>query len=244
MLGLGRTNYIVDAQAPQELPSRLGESPPAPARASLAARSPRPVLRRRPDRTNDEWLADLAAEGPALDAALRDLRPVLLRALRVTLAPRVDRGAEALAEDLVQDALLQVRERADQFRGDAKFTTWAQKVAVHLAFSELRRKRWEDVPLDAVVADPPSTPEPAADVSMANAEAVALVRKLIADELTERQSTALTAVLNGMPLGEVARRMDTNRNALYKLLHDARLKLRKAFEARGLTPDDLLDGGA
>ncbi len=210
--------------------------------ASLTARPSAPVLRRRrPDRTNDEWLADLAAEGPALDAALRDLRPVLLRALHVTLGPRVDRGAEALAQDLVQDALLQVRDRAGQFRGDARFTTWAQKVAVHLAFSELRRKRWQDVPLDAVVADPPSAPEPGADVAMANAEAVALVRQLIADELTERQSTALTAILNGMPMDEVARRLDTNRNALYKLLHDARLRLRKAFEARGLTPDDLLD---
>ena len=195
----------------------------------------------RPDRTNDEWLADLAAEGPDLDAALRDLRPVLLRALHVTLAPRVDRGADALADDLVQDALLQVRNRAGQFRGDARFTTWAQKVAVHLAFSELRRKRWEDVPLDSIVADPPSAPEPAADVSMANAEAVTLVRRLIAEELTERQSTALTAILNGVPMDQVAASLDTNRNALYKLLHDARLRLRRAFEARGLTPDDLLD---
>lgn len=199
------------------------------------------MSRRSPDRSNDEWLADLAAEGPALDAALRDLRPVLLRALRVTLAPRVDRGADALADDLVQDALLQVRDRAGQFRGDARFTTWAQKVAVHLAFSELRRKRWQDVPLDTIVADPPSAPEPAADVALATNEAVAMVRRLIADELTERQARALTAILNGVPMDQVAAALDTNRNALYKLLHDARLRLRKAFEARNLTPDDLLD---
>ncbi len=194
------------------------------------------------DRTNDEWLAALASDGPALSAALHDLRPVLLRALHVTLAPRVDRGAEALAQDIVQDALLQVRDRADQFRGDARFTTWAQKVAVHLALSELRRKRWEDVPLDTLVAAPPSAPEPGADVALANAEAVDMVRHLIATELTDRQRTALEAILGGMPMDEVARRLDTNRNALYKLLHDARLRLRLAFEARGLTPDDLLDG--
>ena len=76
---------------------------------------------------------------------------------------------------------------------------------------------------------------------MANHEAVTMVRRLIAEELTERQSTALTAILNGVPMDDVARHLDTNRNALYKLLHDARLRLRKAFEARGLTPDDLLD---
>ncbi|MEM0963849.1 MAG: sigma-70 family RNA polymerase sigma factor [Bacteroidota bacterium] len=192
------------------------------------------------DRTNDEWLAALASDGPDLAAALDDLRPILLRALRVTLAPRVDRGAESLAQDLVQDALLQVRDRADQFRGDARFTTWAQKVSVHLALSELRRKRWEDVPLDTLVAEPPRTPEPGADESLERAEAVDMVRHLIATALTERQSTALQAVLAGMPLVEVARRLDTNRNALYKLLHDARLRLRKAFEERGITPDDLI----
>ena len=198
-------------------------------------------LASRPDRTNNEWLAALQGDGPELDAALADLRPVLLKALRITLAPRVDRGADALAEDLAQQALLQVRDRIDQFRGDARFTTWAQKVAVRLAFSELRRKRWEDVPLDAVVADPPSAPEPQADEALEEAEAVATVRRLIAQELTDRQRTALEAVLAGMPLEEVARRLDTNRNALYKLLHDARQRLKRALEAHGIGPDDLID---
>ncbi len=195
----------------------------------------------RPDRTNEEWQAALSGDGPELDAALADLRPVLLRALQITLTPRVDRGADALAEDLTQQALLQVRDRVGQFRGDARFTTWAQKVAVRLAFSELRRKRWENVPLDAVVADPPATPEPAADQAMEEAETVATVRRLIEQELTERQRTALEAVLAGMPLEEVARRLDTNRNALYKLLHDARQRLKGALEARGIGPDDLID---
>ena len=193
------------------------------------------------DRTNDEWLAALAGDGRELNAALRDLRPVLHQALRVTVGPRVDRGADGLIDDLVQDALLQVRDRADQFRGDARFTTWAQRVAVNLAFSELRRKRWEDVPLDSLLADPPQTPEPGADAVLERSQAVQLVRQLVRDELTERQSTALQAVLAGMPMDEVARRLDTNRNALYKLLHDARLRLKRAFEERGLGPEDLIE---
>ena len=219
----------------------FGVTNQARARASLVPMLPAsPVASRRSDRSNDDWLDALASDGPALSSALEDLRPILLRALHVTLAPRVDRGAEALAQDLVQDALLQVRDRAGQFRGDARFTTWAQKVAVHLALSELRRKRWEDVPLDTLVAAPPRTEDPSADAALEEAEAVTMVRRLIHTELTERQSTALQAYLAGMPMDEVARRLDTNRNALYKLLHDARLRLRKAFEARGLRPDDLL----
>ena len=192
------------------------------------------------ERTNDEWVADLAADGPERGAALADLRPVLVRALRATVHPRVDRGADALVEDLAQNALVHLSARLDQFRGDARFTTWAQKIAVRLAFSELRRKRWEDVPLDTLVAAPPEAPEPALDDALATRDAVALTRKLIAVELTERQSAALSMVMMGMDMEQIAETLDTNRNALYKLLHDARLRLRRAFEARGLTADDLL----
>jgi RNA polymerase sigma-70 factor (ECF subfamily) len=43
-----------------------------------------------------------------------------------------------------------------------------------------------------------------------------------------------------MPLEEVARRMGTNRNALYKLLHDARQRLKTQLVAEGLSPDEIL----
>jgi DNA-directed RNA polymerase specialized sigma24 family protein len=43
-----------------------------------------------------------------------------------------------------------------------------------------------------------------------------------------------------MPVSEVAKRMGTNQNALYKLLHDARRKLKKRMEAAGLPPQDVL----
>jgi RNA polymerase sigma-70 factor (ECF subfamily) len=64
------------------------------------------------------------------------------------------------------------------------------------------------------------------------------VQQAIATALTERQRAALTAVgFRGVPLEIVAERMGTNRNALYKLLFDARLKLRTALEAEGLSAD-------
>jgi len=48
----------------------------------------------------------------------------------------------------------------------------------------------------------------------------------------DRQRTAITAVMQDMPLREVARRMDTNRNALYKVIHDARQKVKDTLEAQ------------
>jgi RNA polymerase sigma-70 factor, ECF subfamily len=43
--------------------------------------------------------------------------------------------------------------------------------------------------------------------------------------------------VNGVPIDVLAERWDTNRNALYKTLHDARRKLRRHLEDRGLSLD-------
>jgi len=54
-----------------------------------------------------------------------------------------------------------------------------------------------------------------------------MLLQVMQHELTEKQPKALMAVaVQGMPLEEVARRMGTERNAMYKLLHDARVKLK------------------
>lgn len=192
------------------------------------------------ERSNEEWVEALGADGQRQGAALTDLRRVVLRAIEFTVRPRVDRDAGAMAEDLTQRALLHILDRIDQFRGDARFTTWAQKVAVRITFSELRRKKWEDVSLDAMLVPPPAQESGSAQQDLERDEAIALVQNVIAKDLTDKQRTALTAVMGGMPLEEVARRMDTNRNALYKLLHDARSRIKSAIEARGLSAESVL----
>jgi RNA polymerase sigma-70 factor (ECF subfamily) len=207
------------------------------------------------ERTNQEWLA--ALRGPGRDQALADLRALLVRGLRYALASWsvVD---EAILEDFAQDALLKILDGLDSFRGESRFTTWAQKIAVRVALTELRRHRWRDVSLDEMTGSPdadPSTgvrrrlllPDTLADPS-AGPEQQAIqrtllstLRRIIATELTDKQRQALVAVrFHGVPLEEVARRMGTNRNALYKLLHDARQRLKKRMMAEGLSPQDVL----
>ena len=67
------------------------------------------------------------------------------------------------------------------------------------------------------------------------------LRRMIDQELTDRQREAVVAVLlEGMPISEVAKRMGTNQNALYKLLHDARKKLKRRMKAAGLSPQEVL----
>jgi RNA polymerase sigma-70 factor (ECF subfamily) len=198
------------------------------------------------ERTNQEWLA--ALRGPERDEALADLRALLVRGLGYALAghPGVDNSA---LEDFVQDALLKILAGLDSFRGESRFTTWAQKIAVRVALTELRRHRWRDVSLDEMTGSPDvdSIPDTLADPS-AGPEQQAIqrmlldtLRRIIATELTDRQRQALVAArIHGMPLEEVARRMGTNRNALYKLVHDARQRLKKRMMAEGLSPQEVL----
>lgn len=201
------------------------------------------------NRTNSEWLCELSSPSP--DRAIEDLRAILTRGLHFALSSRVPGELDVLVEDFVQDALLRILDKLDTFRSESQFTTWAQKIAVRVAFSELRRQRWKDISLNdllpadqdagdftpAVLSDPgPNPEEQSTQHAMAD-----LVQRLIMEELTDRQREVILAVIiGGMPLDEVARRMDTNRNALYKLIHDARKRLQSQLAAEGLTPEEVL----
>jgi RNA polymerase sigma-70 factor (ECF subfamily) len=200
-------------------------------------------------RSNEEWVQALRA--PASEEALEDLRATMVRGLRAVLAGRIAGDAEPLAEDFAQEALLKVLNSLDSFRGESRFTTWAQKIAVHIALSELRRRRWKDVPLQAFTESPEGdelTPilltdnQPQPDKLAAQRELLDTVKTLLFNELTERQRTAMLAILqDGLPLREVAERMDTNPNALYKLLHDARQRMKQRLEEKtGLSAQELL----
>lgn len=201
------------------------------------------------ERNNQEWLE--ALRGREKEEALADLRVILSRGLTYSLANRVPQHQlKDAVEDFVQDALLRILDNLDTFRGESYFITWAQKIAVRVAFTELRRLRWRDVSLEDLVPEDfqgDFTPEILADRAP-NPEKQALrssmatiVQRLIMEELTERQRQAMLAVMEGgMPLEEVARRMDTNRNALYKLIHDARRRLQKRLAEEGLTPQEVL----
>ena len=203
-------------------------------------------------RTNDEWVEDLRQSGPRREAALDDLRQVLANGLRRGLVGQVDTNApefDTLVDDFVQETLLKVLDNLDSFAGRSLFTTWANKIALNIGLTELRRKRWRDSSLDQLTQtdDGEFTPSFVADLSprpealTERRELITYVSRLIGEELTEKQRTALVAaVIQGKPLSEVAHMMDSNQNAIYKLLFDARQRLRRRMAEDGLTPEDVL----
>jgi RNA polymerase sigma-70 factor (ECF subfamily) len=163
--------------------------------------------------------------------------------------PRDHPEFDALLEDTIQEALLRVLDGLESFEGRSQFTTWVYKIAVRVALNELRRRRWRDVSLDGLQDREPEEGPPrqfastdaGPEAALERRDTLQRVQRIVAEELTERQRLALTAItVQGMAMEEVAQRMGTNRNALYKLLHDARVRLRKRLEQEGLPPEELL----
>ncbi len=203
-------------------------------------------------RTNDEWLASLRGGGPSREQALVDLGEVIQAGLPHALSKWLssdDPRFGPLAEEVTQETILRVLARLDSFEGRSQFTTWVYTIAVRVALTELRRARWKEVSLEDVLqpkdddgeAQELSAGNPGVESVIERKEMMKTLRKVMEKELTEKQRMALMAVTLGeMPLEEVARRMGTERNTLYKLLHDARLKLKRQLEKSGLSTAELL----
>ena len=211
------------------------------------------------DRSNGEWIAALQSQdGAAQSEALADLRLRLRRSIYFYLSQdRSDlRGLAAqelaqMAEDLAQDATLRVMDNLANFRGESRFTTWATKVAIRLAISDLRRARYKDFSLDELTADGDLLPlttrlgsaaSPTPEKVAERDDVMEKIELALQEALTERQYQALVAVaLKGIPMDVLAERMGSNRNALYKLIHDARRKLKTHLESQGISTDYMMN---
>jgi len=196
------------------------------------------------DDESQAWVDRLSPDSPDRDAGIESLRALLLSAARFEVSKRRVafpelRGGDQddLAHQSADDALVAVLRKLDDFRGDARFTTWAYKFAVLEAASKVRSRAWQgrEIPIEpeswAMVADRESTPEQDAET----AELLDAIETAIANDLSEHQRDVLVAItLNGVPVDVLAERLHMTRGALYKTLHDARRKLRSVLATQDL----------
>jgi RNA polymerase sigma-70 factor (ECF subfamily) len=208
------------------------------------------------ERTNEMWLEALQEEHPNQTQAIEDLRQYLKRGVLAYLHTRSDLNylaeaeLEQMSEDFTQEALLKIQAKLDTFQGRSKFTTWAAKIAGNLTISELRRAKWRDLSLDAItdagtslqeILTTNSTKSGDPDTESERSQVWQIITEVISNDLTERQRQVLAAVqFNDIPMPEVARLLDTNINNIYKIVHDARLKLKQRLQALGLEPQYIL----
>src|SRR4051794_25261910 len=195
------------------------------------------------ERENHRWVQALAAVGPRKEAACSELYPLLLRIGRGEVRRRAPllrlNGPELedIAHQAAADALMAVCERLDRFRGEARFTTWASKFVIFNVATKMNRHFWQrhEVPYDRedwskIASRFDVGPDDEAQVR----EFAAAVSTAVEENLSERQRIVFVAtVLNGMPMDVLADELGSTHNALYKVLFDARKKLRAALMASG-----------
>jgi RNA polymerase sigma-70 factor, ECF subfamily len=191
---------------------------------------------RRLDAESRAWLTQLHAERPVRDAALGRLHALLLREARhevrrrtAALAHPSGRDLDDLAVESADDAVVAVLSKLDDFRGDARFTTWARRFAALEVPGKIRRRlgHTRETPTDSehwlTERAGHDDPQQLAEVS----ELARTIWRLIADELTVHQREVLLAMtIDEVPTSRLAIRLDSTPGALYKTLHDARAKLR------------------
>jgi RNA polymerase sigma-70 factor (ECF subfamily) len=197
------------------------------------------------DAESREWLRSLRAGGATRDEAVARLHALLLRGARFEVARRRPALPHVRGDDLndialeaADDALVSVLARLDSFRGASRFTTWAYKFALLEAAVKLRKRAWQgrEVPLEPETWSLFSGAGLAPDAALEQTELLAAVQSGINEVLTPHQRRVLVALaLNGVPIDVLAERLSSTRGALYKTLHDARRKLRKHLQERGLS---------
>ncbi len=191
----------------------------------------------------ENWVQRLRPGADDRDIAISELRSYLVRAMSRSLTHRY--GGQIDVEDIVQQAMMKVLGSLDTFRQQSRFTTWASSIAVRIGISQLRRHYYRDVSLDVTpenselrmdFAD--SSPDYFGDAEVRN-KVLTLLQRLIEETLSDRQRIAIRGTLQGLPVEEIAVRLNSNRNAVYKLVHDARVRLREGFESNGVTAEEI-----
>ena len=201
---------------------------------------------------------ELRASGSMQEAAIDDLRDLLLRAslyfFSRNLGDFQDLSRDEIlqrAEDCAQEALIAVLNHLSDFRGDSKFSTWVYKFAINIAMMTARRERWKAVSLDELVGSDQmdlverlvqdTSEGTSPEASAMQMEVQRVLQEVIDQDLSEKQRQVLVLMLiHDVPLDEMVRHLGTNRNAVYKMLHDARLKLKNGLKLRGFEVEETI----
>lgn len=149
------------------------------------------------------------------------------------LGPEID----DIAFQAAADALVLILAKIAEFRGESRLSTWAYKFVVFEVSSKINRHYWARSGVAMGHEEWDGLPsrlgmDPAAHTEAR--ELIAAVRSAVDEELTDRQRHVFVAlVVRGTPLDVVAQDMQSSRNAIYKVMFDARRKVRAVLVTAG-----------
>jgi RNA polymerase sigma-70 factor (ECF subfamily) len=142
-------------------------------------------------------------------------------------------GNVAEAEDLTQEAFLQLHRKIATFRGDSAFSTWLHRLAINVVLMHLRKKGLSVISLDEAMEP---TPEEgpgrsfgAPDLSLTGSIDRLALERAIADLPAGYRLIFVLHDIEGYEHNEIAAMLDCSIGNSKSQLHKARLKLRDAM---------------
>lgn len=195
------------------------------------------------DEESTAWLRRLDAASPERRAAERELHARLVRIAlaevrrRAASTPVTGQELDDVAHQAAGDAMLAILGKLDDFRGESRFVTWAYRFVILEVSSKLGRHYWRNPPVELDAGQWERLPDrfgmdPAQHAESAGV--LAEVRRIVEAEFTEHQRRVFVAiVVDGIPLDALAAELGLQRNAIYKVIFDARRKIRRGLVAKG-----------
>lgn len=195
------------------------------------------------DDASTTWVRGLTCGGAEREATIDRLHELLVRIARSEANRRsglngiAGQELDDLADQAASDALVSILRRVEDFRGDSKFTTWCYKFVIYEVANKFGRHAWrrtgvqfDEEAWEQLPANLGAGPEEIAQ----SRELIAAVHQAVDDVLTPHQRRVFVAIIvNNTPLDVLVVELDSNRNAIYKTLFDARRKLHRHLTVQG-----------
>jgi RNA polymerase sigma-70 factor (ECF subfamily) len=144
-------------------------------------------------------------------------------------------GNIAEAEDLTQEAFLQLHRKIGTFRGDSAFSTWLHRLVINVVLMHLRRKGLSVISLDEAMEpaqdEGPGRSFGTADLALTGTIDRLALERAIGDLPAGYRLIFVLHDIEGYEHNEIASMLDCSIGNSKSQLHKARLKLRDALRA-------------
>jgi RNA polymerase sigma-70 factor, ECF subfamily len=139
-------------------------------------------------------------------------------------------GNTAGAEDLTQEAFMQLFRKIATFRGESAFSTWLHRLTVNVVLMHLRRKGIDEISMDQETEeespDSPKKEYGGQDLNLMGAVDRVTLEKTIADLPTGYRTIFVLHDVEGYEHNEIADMIGCSIGNSKSQLHKARMKLR------------------
>lgn len=220
---LGGRNPTKAKKEPMPLSSKDLPASPGP---TAPAKTPNQHLRRNPPIAGEAEAIALAQAGDS--SAFSSLYALHKRRV-YSLCLRM-LGNVAEAEDLTQEAFLQLYRKIGTFRGDSAFSTWLHRLAVNVVLMHLRKKGLPQISLEEAL-EPSQDDGPRKDIGARDLTLTGSIDRVTLERAVENLPPGYRLVfvlhdVEGYEHNEIAEMLDCSIGNSKSQLHKARMKLR------------------